>query len=100
MGSVRAGSVPQRSRTGISGHQRSPTVQRNRRSLAVQLKKLGRCKQAIRIVVPKVIERRGAVLTYRRPESFHGPCSRQPKCSDHRRSNERGRAAPRNLERS
>jgi len=30
--SVRAGSVPQRSPTGISGHQRSPSVRRNRRS--------------------------------------------------------------------
>jgi hypothetical protein len=38
---VRAGSVPQRSRTGISGHQQSPTVQRNRRSPALQLRQLG-----------------------------------------------------------
>ena len=33
--SVRAGSVSQRSRTGNSGHQRSPTVQRNHRSPAL-----------------------------------------------------------------
>jgi hypothetical protein len=33
--SVRAGSVPQRSSRGISGHQRSPTVRRNRRSPAL-----------------------------------------------------------------
>jgi hypothetical protein len=39
--SVRAGSVPQRSTTGIAGHQRSPTVQSNRRSLALRLKQLG-----------------------------------------------------------
>jgi hypothetical protein len=51
--SVRAGSVPQRSTTGISGHQRSLTVQRNRRSLALWLKQLGQRTRAIRIVVPK-----------------------------------------------
>jgi hypothetical protein len=39
--SVRAGSVSQRSSTGISGHQRSPTVQRNCRSWALRLKQLG-----------------------------------------------------------
>jgi hypothetical protein len=38
---VRAGSVPQRTHTGISGHQRSPTVQRNSRLLPLQLKQLG-----------------------------------------------------------
>jgi hypothetical protein len=38
--SVRAGSVPQRSTTGIGGHQRSLTVQRNRRSPALQLRQL------------------------------------------------------------
>jgi hypothetical protein len=38
--SVRPGSVPQRSSMGSSGHQRSPTVQRNRRSLALQLTQL------------------------------------------------------------
>jgi hypothetical protein len=41
LSSVRAGSVPQRSSTGIRGHQRSPTVQRNRRSAALQLRQLG-----------------------------------------------------------
>jgi hypothetical protein len=55
---VRAGSVPQGSRTGISGHQRSRTVQRNRRSPALQLTQQGRCGRAIRIVVPKVGPRR------------------------------------------
>jgi hypothetical protein len=39
--SVRGGSVSQRSRMGISGHQRSPTVQTNRRSWALQFKQLG-----------------------------------------------------------
>jgi hypothetical protein len=39
--SVRAGSVSQRSSTGIGGHQRSPVVQRNRRSLALRLRQLG-----------------------------------------------------------
>ena len=34
-------SVPQRSRTGSSGHQRSPTVRRNRRSRALRLTQLG-----------------------------------------------------------
>jgi hypothetical protein len=38
---VRAGSVPQRSTTGIGGHQRSPTVRRNRRSRALRLTQLG-----------------------------------------------------------
>jgi hypothetical protein len=38
---VRAGSVPQRSRTGIGGHRRSRTVQKNRRSLPLQLRQLG-----------------------------------------------------------
>jgi hypothetical protein len=33
--SVRAGSVSQRSSTGMGGHQRSPTVRRNRRSRAL-----------------------------------------------------------------
>jgi hypothetical protein len=54
LSSVRAGSVPQRSHTGISGHQHSPSVHRNRRSPALQLKQQGRCRRAIRIVVPKV----------------------------------------------
>jgi hypothetical protein len=44
---VRAGSVSQRSRTGSSGHQRSPTVRTNRRSSPLQLKQQdaarGRC---------------------------------------------------------
>jgi hypothetical protein len=40
-GSVRSGSVPQRSTTGICGHQRSPTVQKNRRSLPLRLTQLG-----------------------------------------------------------
>jgi len=39
--SVRAGSVPQRSSTGSSGHQRSPTVRTNPRSPACRLKQLG-----------------------------------------------------------
>jgi hypothetical protein len=39
--SVRAGSVSQRSSTGMGGHQRSPTVRRNRRSGALRLKQLG-----------------------------------------------------------
>jgi hypothetical protein len=39
--SVRTGSVPQRSRTGISSHQRSPTVQTNRRLSPLQLKQQG-----------------------------------------------------------
>jgi len=39
--SVRAGSVPQRSSAGMGGHQRSPTVRRTRRSLALRLKQLG-----------------------------------------------------------
>jgi hypothetical protein len=39
--SVRTGSVSQRSSTGVSGHQRSPRVQRNRRSLALQVTQLG-----------------------------------------------------------
>ena len=39
--SVRAGSVSQRSSTGIGGHQWSPTVRRNRRSLALRLMQLG-----------------------------------------------------------
>jgi hypothetical protein len=51
--SVRAGSVSQRSRTGIGGHQRSSTVQRNRRSPALQLMQLGWCGRAIRIVIPR-----------------------------------------------
>ena len=38
--SVRAGSVSQRSSTGMSGHQRSPTVRRNRRSLPFRLTQL------------------------------------------------------------
>jgi hypothetical protein len=38
---VRAGSVPQRSSRGMSGHQRSPTVGRNRRSRTLRLKQLG-----------------------------------------------------------
>jgi hypothetical protein len=56
---VRAGSVPQRSTTGMGGHHRSCTVWRNRRSLALQLRHLGLCEWAIRIVVPKVVEHRG-----------------------------------------
>ena len=52
--SVRAGSVPQRSGTGISSHQRSLTVQRNRRSRALRLKQLGEHRREIQIVVPKV----------------------------------------------
>jgi hypothetical protein len=51
---VRTGSVSERSRTGVGGHQRSPVMQRNRRSPPVQLKHLGGCRRAIRIVVPKV----------------------------------------------
>jgi hypothetical protein len=39
--SVRTGSVPQRFCTGTGGHQRSPAVQRNRRSSALQLTQLG-----------------------------------------------------------
>jgi hypothetical protein len=39
--SVRAGSVSQRSSTAITGHERSLTVQRNRRSQALRLKQLG-----------------------------------------------------------
>jgi hypothetical protein len=39
--SVRGGSVSQRSSTGMGGHQRSPTVGRNRRSRALRLKQLG-----------------------------------------------------------
>jgi hypothetical protein len=39
--SVRAGSVSQRSSTGMGGHQRSPTVRKNRRSRALRLKQLG-----------------------------------------------------------
>jgi hypothetical protein len=38
---VRAGSVPQRSRAGSSGHQQSPTVRTNRRSSSLQLKQQG-----------------------------------------------------------
>jgi hypothetical protein len=52
--SVRTGSVSQRSSTGVSGHQRSPRVQRNRRSLALQVTQLGERRREIRIVVPKV----------------------------------------------
>jgi hypothetical protein len=52
--SVRAGSVPQRSSTGMGGHRRSPTVRRNRRSRALRLKQLGRRRREIQIVVPKV----------------------------------------------
>jgi hypothetical protein len=37
---VRAGSVLHRSHTGISGHQRSRTVQRNRSLLPIQLRQL------------------------------------------------------------
>jgi hypothetical protein len=51
---VRAGSVPQRSTTGIGGHQRLLMVRRNRRSPALQLMQLGGCRRAVRIVVPKV----------------------------------------------
>lgn len=51
---VRAGSVPQRSSRGSSGRQRPPTVQRNRRSPALQLTQQGRWTRVIRIVVPKV----------------------------------------------
>jgi hypothetical protein len=40
-GLVRTGSVSQRSRTDINGHQRSPRVNRNRRSPALQFKQLG-----------------------------------------------------------
>src|SRR5215216_3694280 len=52
--SVRAGSVSQRSSTGSSGHQRSPTVWGNRKSPGFRLNQQGRCKWAIRIVVPTV----------------------------------------------
>jgi hypothetical protein len=38
---VRAGSVSEGSSTGIGGRQRSPTVQRNRRSPTLQLKQQG-----------------------------------------------------------
>jgi hypothetical protein len=39
--SVRAGSVPQGSGTGVSGRQWTPAVQRNRRSLPFRLTQLG-----------------------------------------------------------
>jgi hypothetical protein len=42
--------------TGIGGHQRSLTVRRNRRSSALQLRQLGGCRRATRIVVPKVAD--------------------------------------------
>jgi len=38
---VRVGSVPQRSSTGIGGHQRSSTVQKNRKSPTLQVMQLG-----------------------------------------------------------
>jgi hypothetical protein len=38
---VRAGSVSQRSSSGMGGHQRSPTVRRNHRSEALRPKQLG-----------------------------------------------------------
>jgi hypothetical protein len=44
---IRAGSVSQRSSRGIGGRQRSPTVQRNRRSPALQLMQLGRRRRAL-----------------------------------------------------
>jgi hypothetical protein len=46
-----AGSVPQWSSRGSSGHQRSSMVRRNRGSPAFQLAQQGRCVRAIRIVV-------------------------------------------------
>ena len=52
--SVRAGSVSQGSSTGMGGHQRSPTVRRNRRSRALRLKQLGEHRREVRIVVPTV----------------------------------------------
>ena len=51
---VRAGSVSQRSSTGIGGRQRSPTVQRNRRSPALHLTQVRGCGGVTQIVVPKV----------------------------------------------
>jgi hypothetical protein len=56
---VRAGSVLQWSRTGITGHQWSPSAHKNRRSPAFQLKQQARGERADQIVVPKVIDRRG-----------------------------------------
>jgi hypothetical protein len=46
-----------RSSRGISGHQRSRTVEKNRRSPALRLRQLG-CTRAIRIVVPSVDQTR------------------------------------------
>jgi hypothetical protein len=51
--SVRAGSVSQRSSTGMSGNQRSPTVRRNPRSRALRLTQLGQHRREVQIVVPK-----------------------------------------------
>jgi mannose-6-phosphate isomerase-like protein (cupin superfamily) len=58
--SVRARSVPQGSSVGMSGHRRSPTVRRNRRSPAVPLTQLGRRERAIRMLVPTVEKGRSA----------------------------------------
>jgi hypothetical protein len=52
--SVRAGSGPQRSNMGMGGHQRSPTVRRNRRSRALRLRQLGLRRREVQIVVPTV----------------------------------------------
>jgi len=59
--SVRTGSVSERTRTGVGGHRRSPTVQRNRRSPGLQLTQLRWCGRAIRIMVPKLGVRRYSV---------------------------------------
>jgi hypothetical protein len=70
--SVRAGSVSQRSSTGMGGHQRSSTVQRNRRSRALRLKQLGERRREVQIVVPKVgvgVPSISALVS-----ATHGPC--------------------------
>jgi hypothetical protein len=76
---LRAGSVPQRSRTGISGHQRSPTVQTNRQVIGpFRLTEQRSCKQAMQIVLPKVADlawrfRSGGWPLGRRPMPAPGP---------------------------
>jgi hypothetical protein len=64
----------------MSGHQRSPTVRRNRRSRALQLRQLGYRRREIRIVVPKVMEHRGVRSRVAGQGLVDGRCSRPGAC--------------------
>lgn len=60
------------------GHQRSLTVQRSRRSPALQLKQLGQRRQAIQIVVPKVSGRHRRAADGQQPVFVTtGECARK-----------------------